>query len=224
MSVFFLFLTLEHMTCCCYFCNSWVLITDYLNLKCCDLFSTVDMLLWATEFVLVFVYRCLFQLFDCLKLTIDNDNDEFCVCEGVVVVELLWNCSTIWVGVHVLTVYCLLISVIAQCTQYNGCLFQLFDSLKCKFYLHYFDCCLLQWYHIVKSSFFKLSTVWFCVLTTFFYFIRYWLGCSGSFFYWLLLFNGLFCCLYCCWYCVHDVVLVSYNLFLIDFFCVPNAQ
>ena len=45
----------------------------------------------------------------------------------------------------------------------NRCLFQLFDSLKCKFYLHYFDCCLLQWYHIVKSSFFKLSTVWFCV-------------------------------------------------------------
>ena len=46
--------------------------------------------------------------------------------------------------------------------------FFLFDSLKCKFYLHYFDCCLLQWYHIVKSSFFKLSTVWFCVFIGFF--------------------------------------------------------
>ena len=33
------------------------------------------------------------------------------------------------------------------------------DCLKCKFYLHYSGCCLLQWRRIVKSSFFKLSTV-----------------------------------------------------------------
>ena len=31
--------------------------------------------------------------------------------------------------------------------------------LKCKVYLDYFGCCLLQWHHVVKSSFFKLWAI-----------------------------------------------------------------